>query len=227
MQSRTHRTLEAFDASVAGLRDYISRLEQDAKIWEGCMNLLRMTAMAMLALAGVARADDVQDTSFREPNGERVLQQSIDIASSPSCVWRSFADEDGIKAFGMKLAHVEMRNGGVIEEGFSPDAKLGGGQTIRHHIIAYLPERLLVLKNESTPPGLPHAELYPNIVQVIMVEPEGGKTRLTISHTGYGAGDGYDQLYAFFQKDNRAYLAGVKSLCERGAGPAQSGEHHG
>ena len=30
MQSRTHRTLEAFDASVAGLRDYMDRLEQAA-----------------------------------------------------------------------------------------------------------------------------------------------------------------------------------------------------
>lgn len=30
MQSRTHRTLDAFDASVAGLRDYVDRLEQAA-----------------------------------------------------------------------------------------------------------------------------------------------------------------------------------------------------
>jgi len=30
MQSRTHRNLDAFDASVAGLRDYIARLEQAA-----------------------------------------------------------------------------------------------------------------------------------------------------------------------------------------------------
>lgn len=35
MQSRTHRTLEAFDASVAGLRDYLTRLEQAAKATEG------------------------------------------------------------------------------------------------------------------------------------------------------------------------------------------------
>ena len=35
----------------------------------------------------------VQDTSFTEGNGERVLEQSIDIASSPGCVWRSFTDE--------------------------------------------------------------------------------------------------------------------------------------
>lgn len=31
MQSRTHRTLEAFDASVAGLRDYLNRLEAAAR----------------------------------------------------------------------------------------------------------------------------------------------------------------------------------------------------
>lgn len=30
MQSRTHRTLDAFDASVAGLRDYVRRLEEAA-----------------------------------------------------------------------------------------------------------------------------------------------------------------------------------------------------
>lgn len=30
MQSRTHRTLDAFDASVAGLRDYLNRLEDAA-----------------------------------------------------------------------------------------------------------------------------------------------------------------------------------------------------
>lgn len=35
MQSRTHRTLEAFDASVAGLRDYLTRLEQAASTTEG------------------------------------------------------------------------------------------------------------------------------------------------------------------------------------------------
>jgi hypothetical protein len=107
----------------------------------------------------------------------------------------------------------------VIEEGFSPDAKLGGNETIRHRIIAYLPERLLVLRNEATPPGPPHAELYRNVVQVISLEPQGGgKTRLTISHTGYGAGADYDQLYAFFQKGNPSYLTGVKKLCEA-AGP--------
>ncbi|MCK8215268.1 hypothetical protein LW982_17940, partial [Erwinia amylovora] len=89
--------------------------------------------------------------------------------------------------------------------------KLGGNETIRHHIIAYLPERLLVLQNEATPPGPPHAELYRNIVQVITVEPRGKQTRLTISHPGYGTGADYDQLYAFFHNLHHGFLGGVKS----------------
>ena len=173
-----------------------------------------MTVAGLLAMAGSARgAGGVNNTSFQEPNGDRVLQQSVDIAAPPACIWHSLTDADGLKAFGIKMAHVEMKNGGLIEEGFSPDAK--SGETIRHRIIAYLPQRLLVLRNEATPAGLPHAELYRNVVQIISIEPrEGGRTRFTISHTGYGAGADYDQLYAFFRKDNSDYLSGVKKLCE-------------
>ena len=171
-------------------------------------------AAAVMALTGAAPADPVHDTSFKEPNGERVLQLYVDVNAAPHCVWNSFADEDAIKAHGVKLAHVDMRNGGTIEEGFSETAKLGANETIRHHIIAYLPERLLVLRNEATPPGPPHAELYRNIVQVISVEPHGKQTRLTLSHTGYGTGADYDQLYAFFHNINDGFLKSVKTFCE-------------
>jgi hypothetical protein len=182
------------------------------------MHSLMMTAAAvgMMAMSGPSQLPaGVKDTSFTEPSGDRVLQQSIDITGAPSCIWRALAEEEGIKAFGLPLAHVELKNGGVIEEGFSPDAKLGGNETIRHRIITYLPERLLVLRNEATPPGPPHAELYRNVVQLVSIEPrEKGLTRFTISHTGYGAGADYDQLYDFFRKGNPSYLTGMKKLCE-------------
>lgn len=181
------------------------------------MQVLAMRAVVGLlaAMAGGDAAKLYSDTSFKEPNGDRVLQQSIDIASSPACLWHSLADEDGLKAFGIKVAHVEMKNGGVIEEGFTPTATIGGAETIRHRIIAYLPERLLVLRNEQTPPGLPHGELYKNVVQVIAIEPRGGgRTRLTISHTGYGAGTDYEELYTFFRTHNPEFLTGVKKHCE-------------
>ena len=67
----------------------------------------------------------------------------------------------------------------------------------------------------KTPPGPPHADLYKNVVQVISIEPRGpGKSRLTISHTGYGSGAEYDELYAFFRTHNPEFLTGAKKLCE-------------
>lgn len=176
--------------------------------------ILLAAAAAVTALTGATPADPVHDTSFKEPNGDRVLQLYVDVKTTPQCVWRSIADEEGIKAYGLKLAHVDLRNGGTIEEGFSETAKLGGNETIRHHIIAYLPERLLVLQNEATPPGPPHAELYRNIVQVIALEPHGKATRLTLSHTGYGSSAEYDQLYGFFHNINHGFLTTVKTFCE-------------
>ena len=39
---------------------------------------------SLVALAAPAWADDVKDISFQEPNGDRVLQESIDIARAPN-----------------------------------------------------------------------------------------------------------------------------------------------
>jgi len=172
---------------------------------------------AMAALAGAASAPaQVHDASFIEPNGDRVLQQWVDIDGPAACIWKAFTDEAAIRASGMAMAHVELKNGGVLEEGFTAQPK--PGETIRHQIITYLPERLLVLRNQATPAGLPGADLYPNIVQVILLEPRGpGVTRLTIAHTGYGVGSGYDALYAFFHDHNPSFLQGTKKACQAGA----------
>jgi uncharacterized protein YndB with AHSA1/START domain len=167
----------------------------------------------------------VKESSFTEPNGDRVLQESIVVDAPAATVWKAFTDEATIKAWNAPLAHIDLRNGGTIEESDDPKAAPGGPQTIRHRIITYLPGRLLVLRNLSAPPGLPSAELYPTIIQIITLEPLSDRqTLVTLSGAGYGAGDAYDKLYAFFRQDNAAYLASLKALCETAAaaGPAET-----
>jgi len=148
----------------------------------------------------------------QDPMGVDVAKD--DLSFFPLLYWPMDPREKDLSPQALSKISDYMRNGGTIEEGFSENAKLGGNETIRHHIIAYLPERLLVLQNEATPPGPPHAELYRTIVQVISVEPRGKETRLTISHTGYRTSADYDQLYAFFHNINHSFLDSVKTFCE-------------
>lgn len=173
----------------------------------------RLAAVLAFALSAGPAAAQVHDASFTAADGTRTLSQWIEIKGSADCVWKSFTDPEALKASGVAMARVELRNGGLVEEGFTPDPK--PGETIRHRIVTYLPERLLVLRNEATPAGLPGADLYPNIVQVIAIEPaEGGAVRLTLAHTGYGPGKGYDGLYAFFRAHNPGFLTAAKARCE-------------
>src|SRR5665213_2510821 len=128
--------------------------------------LATWSALAAFLVAApllAAEPPHVKDSSFTEPNGERVLQESIVVEAPAASVWKAFTDEATIRAWNAPLVHIDLRNGGVIEESDDPKAAPGGPQTIRHRIIAYLPARLLLLRNLSAPPGLPGAALYPNI----------------------------------------------------------------
>jgi uncharacterized protein YndB with AHSA1/START domain len=177
------------------------------------------SALATILVAGpllAAEPPHVTESSFAVPNGDRVLQESIVVDATPAIIWKAFTDEATIRAWNAPLVHIDLRNGGTIEESYDPKATLGGPQTVRHRIITFLPERLLVLRNLSAPPGLPGAELYPTIVQVITLNPlSDDQTLVTLSGTGYGSGPDYDRLYAFFRQDNAAYLVSLKALCER------------
>lgn len=160
--------------------------------------------------------DGAKTTAPALPTGERLLVQSIDIKGTAACAWKAYTDEATLKASGIPFVRVELKNGGVLEEGFSPQPK--PGETIRHRIITCLPERLIVLRNETTPPGLPGAALYPKVVQVVSVEPQpDSRVRLTIAHTGYGSGGDWDGLYGFFKEHNPEFLTATKAACEKAA----------
>ncbi|MGI9169453.1 MAG: SRPBCC family protein [Caulobacteraceae bacterium] len=183
-----------------------------------------LAALLFAAPGWAADAPHVKDSSFTEPSGGRVLQESILVEAPAATVWKAFTDEATIKAWNAPVVHVDLRDGGTIEEGYEPGDVLGGPQTVRHRIITYLPARLLVLRNIAAPPGLPSADLYPTIVQIVTLEPlSDTQTLVTLSGAGYGTGPGYDRLYAFFRQGNAEYLASLKSLCETLAGAAGAG----
>ena len=187
---------------------------------------LACIAAAVALAAGAARAEpvpnrpQVTDTSVVAPSGERVLREEILIKAPRSEVWKALATSQGLRSWEMPLAEIELKVGGYLEASYDPKAKLGDPNNIKHQIVTYVPERLLVFRNVQTPQGFPHADLFSKVTSVLILDDAGdGVTRVTEAGVGYGQGADWDQLYGFFRNGNAWVLEKLKAHFEGGEGP--------
>ena len=171
-------------------------------------------ALATPALAASAYPD-VTDSSRPDAVGSRVLQLSIDLNAPPKAVWDAFTDASVVRRWEAPLAIIDLRQGGTMEESYNPKATPGDPENIRHDIIAYVPGQMLVFRNTNAPSRLPGREDYKKVVSILEVHDLGaGRSRLVLSQTGYGAGPGFDKLYAFFSEENSDLMETLKTALE-------------
>jgi uncharacterized protein YndB with AHSA1/START domain len=167
--------------------------------------LLFIVAAALLAVqpAAAQSAGPLVDTSSVEPNGHRIIQLSIEIPAPPSEVWSALTTAEGWRRLGVGFAQVDFRTGGVIETAYSPDTTAGAPGNIRNQIVAYVPGRMLAIRNVQAPPGFPHAAEFAQTATVMELDPVGeDRTRVTLTATGFAPGAAYDTLYGFFLRGN-------------------------
>ena len=160
---------------------------------------------------------DVTNSSFVEADGDRVLQLSIVVNATPAQVWDAFTTAEGYRAWVAPVSAVDLRIGGDIEASYDPAAKIGGPDNIRNRIVAYVPQRLLSFRNVQAPKALPHRELFGEIVTTLEIEDLGaGRSRVSLTAVGYGAGEGFDFLYRHFEWGNAYSLNELKKRFETG-----------
>jgi uncharacterized protein YndB with AHSA1/START domain len=164
-------------------------------------------SLAMMCWASPLFAADpvkIEDTSFRDADGHRVQQLNVIIDAPVKDVWNAFVTDAGFERWAVPVAHITLGNGGMMESSYSLSSKIGDPDNIRNEIVAYLPERLLVIHNVHVPMGAPFDPvLIGNIRTIMQFEDLGdGRTRVTESGVGYGEGPGYDSMYAHFRSGN-------------------------
>lgn len=137
--------------------------------------------------------------------------------ATPKQVFDVFATSDGFKSWAVPMAQIELRVGGMIEASYNPDAKLGDPNNIKNRIVAYVPDRLLVLRNEQAPHNLPGREEFAKTVTIIELVPEGASaTRVTLTNAGYGNSDGAKAAYKHFEWGDAYTLAQLRTRFEKG-----------
>jgi len=163
-------------------------------------------------------AQDVSSGSLTQADGTRLLQHSVTIEAPAEKIWAAFVDPKTIREWSAPMAAVDLRQGGYIEEGFTKEAKLGSPDNIRHDIIAYLPGRLIVLRNARPPRGLPGGARFKDLVQIVEVQSlDPQRTLVRLSQTGYGSDPEFNQLYGFFETHNPEFLEDLKHALEKTA----------
>ena len=177
---------------------------------------LGLAAAVASGAVAAGRYPDVRDTSTVDAQGARILQLSIDLNAPSKAVWNAFMDAPTVRRWEAPLAEIDLRQGGTMEESYDAKAKLGDPENIRHDIIAYVPGQMVVFRNTNTPSRLPGRDQYHRVVSVLQVQDLGaGRSRLTISQTGYSQGPDFDKLYAFFSEDNAELMEDLKAALER------------
>jgi uncharacterized protein YndB with AHSA1/START domain len=170
-----------------------------------------LTLSACATTAGPA-ATTIADSSFVEADGVRAIQMSIWLPTEPADVYREIATVDGWKAWAAPSAFGEIKLHGQLETSYDAAAKAGDPANIKQEFLALVPDRLVVFRTIQTPPGFPHAELFKRTVTSFHVAPDAGGTRLVLTHQGFGAGRGFDELYGFFAQGDRQTLEALQEL---------------
>ena len=177
---------------------------------------LGLALMLGTAAAAAGKFPDVRDTSMVDAGGSRVLQLAIDLNAPPKAVWDAFFDGPTVLRWAARLAVIDARQGGTMEESYSAGARPGDPENIRHAIIAYVPGQMAVFHNTNAPSMLPGRAFYNRVVSVLQVQDlGGGRSRLVLSQTGYAPGPEFDRLYAFFGEDNAELMESLKAALER------------
>ena len=138
-------------------------------------------------------------------NPHRFISGEALVDAPVSEVWEAWTTEDGIRSFFAPECTVDLRVGGKFELLFLPDAEPGQRGAEGCRFLAIQPEKMLSF-TWNAPPHLPEARSQWTHVVVRFFEAEGGRTRVTLRHDGWGEGGEWDEAFAYFEK---AWLEGV------------------
>jgi len=146
---------------------------------------------------------------------ERAIVKEVVVAATPQQVWDAWTTRAGITSFFAPDARVEAKVGGAFHVYIDPLAEPGlkGADDMR--FMALQPPKMLSF-DWNAPPSLPEVRKQRTFV-VVRIEPVAdARTRVTLTHTGWGDGGEWDKAHAYFDRAWGNVLANLGKRFETG-----------
>ena len=130
---------------------------------------------------------------------DRIIRAEVTVEAGVDAVWEAWTTEAGAKTFFAPDCHIQLQIDGPYEMYFNPDAEAGkrGGEGLR--VLAFQPKTMLTF-TWNAPPQLPDVRGQRTHVVVWFKELDERRTRVTLTHDGWGEGDQWDQAFAYFSR---------------------------
>lgn len=173
---------------------------------------IAITLLLSACAAAPPPAAGVTDTSFSAPDGTRAIQLSAWIPAPPAEVYGAIATADGWKRWAVPVAFGQVAVNGILETSYNASAKPGDAGNIKQQFTELTPNKRVVFHTTQTPAGFPHSELYKQTVATMELTPEANGTRLRFTHSGFGMGKEWDELYGFFIDGDKQTLEELQKL---------------
>ncbi len=126
-------------------------------------------------------------------------------------VWNAFTQEELITQWMVPKAELDFRIGGTLRTNYKPEGVIGDEHTIEHTFLAYEHERMLAMKVTKCPANFPFQEESKQMWSVIYFDRlTPNRTHLRIAGIGYGTGDNWDRMRAFFEQGNEWTIQQLK-----------------
>jgi uncharacterized protein YndB with AHSA1/START domain len=159
-----------------------------------------------------------------EARPDQVVNEGV-IKAPVEAVWAALTTKEGQESWNVAHAEIDLKIGGKMRTHYDRKGVIGDPGTIENTVLAFEPNRLLVMQVADPPAKFPFKDAIRKMWTVIHFEEAGpGRTRLRVVGVGYGDDDESRKLKAFFAKGNdhtiRKLQAKFDPEANRPSGPA-------
>ena len=162
-------------------------------------------ATAILALLCALAAAGTQSAAA----AERMIEKQVVVDAPIAEVWKSWTTREGVMAFFAPDARIEPRSGGLFEIQMNPYAEPGmrGADDMR---FLALQEPTMLSFTWNAPPSHPEIRTQRTVVIVRLRALSPTQTEVSLSHVGWGEGEKWDAVYAYFDRAWGNVLANLR-----------------
>ena len=179
-----------------------------------------VAVLAAGAFVAAAPSRALAETFNRDVADVRVAKEVV-VAAPPAAVWRAWTEPAVITEFFAPKARVELRPGGAYEMLFLLDAPAGQQGSEGCTVLSYLPEKMLTF-SWNAPPKFKEARGQHTWVVVELEALPDSRTRVRLTHYGFGRGDEWNQVHAYFDRAWGSVMTNLVAHFAASAKPATS-----